>query len=137
MGKGCVRRIAAFQGLVGCAAVAFAPVPLCAQTPQGPSELDPSAPLDPMPDLGVEWPDMNQPEPAPPPEVEAVEPAAAAEAVEDAAEKVEDATSTRSYSWTITGLEDLAEASAVRIGFDQRSVLQADRKKTANAAQID
>jgi len=90
-----------------------------------------------MPDLGVEWPDMNQPEPAPPPEVEAVEPAAAAEAVEDAAEKVEDATSTRSYSWTITGLEDLAEASAVRIGFDQRSVLQADRKKTANAAQID
>ncbi|MFL6769738.1 MAG: autotransporter assembly complex protein TamA [Sphingomicrobium sp.] len=137
MGKGCVRRIAAFQGLVGCAAVAFAPLPLCAQTPQGPSELDPSAPLDPMPDLGVEWPDMNQPEPAPPPEVEAVEPAAAAEAVEDAAEKVEDATSTRSYSWTITGLEELPEASAVRAGFDQRSVLQADRKKTANAAQID
>ena len=137
MGKGRVGRMTAFQRLVGCAAVALTPVPLCAQTPQDPSELDPTAPMDAMPDLGVDWPDMNQPDEAPPPEVQAVEPKAAAEATQDAAEKVEDATATRSYRWTITGLEGLPEASIIQIGFDQHSVLHGDRKKTANAAQID
>jgi translocation and assembly module TamA len=138
MGKGRVRRIAAFQWLVGCAGVALASVPLHAQvSPTDPTELDPSAPLDPMPDLGVEWPDMNQPEPAPPPEVKAVEPEAAAEATEEAAEQVEDATATRAYRWTISGLEGVAESTEIRAGFDERSVLEGDRKKNANAAQID
>ena len=97
MGKGRVRRIAAFQWLTGCAVLTFGAVPVLAQTPPtGPAELDPSAPLDPMPELGVEWPDMDQPEPAPPPEVEAVTPEAAAESTQEAAEKVEDASATRS-----------------------------------------
>ncbi|HYC95221.1 MAG TPA: BamA/TamA family outer membrane protein [Sphingomicrobium sp.] len=118
--------------------MALASVPLHAQTPPGdPSELDPSAPLDPMPDLGVEWPDMNQPDPEPPPEVEAVEPEAAAEATEEAAERVEDATSTRRYRWTLTGLEGIAQVADIRSGFDERSVLEGDRDKQANAAQID
>jgi translocation and assembly module TamA len=138
MGKGRVRRIAAFQWLVGCAGVALASVPLHAQVSQtDPTELDPSAPLDPMPDLGVDWPDMNQPEPAPPPELQAVAPEAAAEATEEAAERVEDATATRAYRWTINGLEGIAEATEIRAGFDERSVLESDRKKNANAAQID
>jgi len=38
------------------------------QTPADPAELDPNAPLDPMPDLGIDWPDMNQPDPVPEPE---------------------------------------------------------------------
>jgi translocation and assembly module TamA len=90
-----------------------------------------------MPDLGVEWPDMNQPDPAPPPEVQAVEPEAAGEAIEEAAERVEDASAARSYRWSISGLEGIAEAEAVRSGFDERSVLDKDRGKEANAAQID
>ena len=138
MGKGRVRRLAAFQWFTGCAVLALGVAPLAAQLPPAdPSELDPSAPLDPMPDLGVDWPDMNQPDPEPPPEVQGVEPEAAAEATQEAAERVEDATATRAYSWTLDGLQLLPEAEAIRQGFDERSVLKGDRDKTANAAQID
>src|SRR4029453_17087743 len=118
-------------------AVALTPAPLCAQSAQDQTELDPSAPLEPMPDLGIEWPDITQPDVAPPPEIKAVPPEAAAESTEEAAEKIEDTTATRSYRWTISGMEGLPEASDVRIGFDERSVLRGDRNKTANAAQID
>src|SRR5688572_5302446 len=132
MGKGRVRRLAAFQWVTGCAALALGTAPVCAQLPpQDPAELDPSVPLDPMPDLGVEWPDMNQPDPAPPPEVQAIEPETAVEATEEAAEQVEDATATRSYSWRLSGLDGIAEADAIKLGFDERSVLKEDRDKTA------
>ncbi|HET9354471.1 MAG TPA: BamA/TamA family outer membrane protein [Sphingomicrobium sp.] len=128
----------AFQWFVGCAGVALASMPLHAQTPPtDPTELDPSAPLDAMPDIGVEWPDMNQPDPEPPPEVQAVEPEAAAEATEEAAERVGDVTATRNYRWTISGLEGIAQAAEIRSGFNERSVLEGDRNKEANAAQID
>ena len=138
MGKGRVRRLAAFQWLTGCAVLTLGAAPLAAQLPpQDPAELDPSAPLDPMPDLGVDWPDMNQPDPEPPPEVQAIEPETAAEATEEAAERVEDSTAARSYAWQIGGIESLPEAEEIRLGFDERSVLKADREETANAAQID
>ena len=123
---------------MGGAGLALAAAPLCAQQqPAGPNELDPSAPLDPMPDLGVEWPEMNQPEPEPPPEIEAIEPEAAQEATEEAAERVEDIAATRPYRWTITGIENLPDAPAILTGFDERSVLEGDKDKAANAAQID
>ncbi len=137
MGERRAARGTAIHMLAGCAALALGAVPLGAQTPQDPGELDPSAPLNPMPDLGVEWPDMNAPEPAPPPEVQAVTPEAAEEATEEAAEQVEDVTAARRYRWKISGLEGIAEAGSIRSGFDERSVLRADRDKTANAAQID
>ena len=137
MGKGRVRRLTAFQWLTGCAVLALGAVPLSAQTPPGSAELDPSAPLDPMPDLGVEWPDPMTPEVEAPPEVQGVAPEAAAEATEEAAERVEDVTATRAYRWTISGLEGLAEAQAIRSGFDERSVLESDSDSEANAAQID
>ena len=140
MGERRVGRATAFQWLAGCAVLVLGAVPVAAQInipPPDPTELDPSAPLDPMPDLGVEWPDMNQPDPEPPPEVEAVTPEAAAEATEEAAERVEDVTSNRRYRWTISGLEAVPEAEDIRIGFHGRSVLEADNDETANAAQID
>lgn len=126
--------------LAGCAGLALGAESLCAQTPPqlaDPAELDPSAPLDPMPDLGVEWPDLNQPEPAAPPEVEGVAPEAAAEATEEAAERIEDSSAARSYRLTVIGLDGVEAAEAIRKGFDERSTLKADRKQTANAAQID
>ena len=140
MGERWAGRATAFQWLAGCAGLALGAAPLAAQInlpPPDPTELNPSAPLDPMPDLGVEWPDMNQPEPTPPPEVEAVTPEAAAEATQEAAEQVEDVTSNRHYSWTLSGLEALPEAEAIRSGFKARSVLEADKDDSANAAQID
>ena len=38
---------------------ALAPDRAAAAPPPDPAELDPSAPLDPMPDLGVDWPDLE------------------------------------------------------------------------------
>ncbi|HEU4957493.1 MAG TPA: outer membrane protein assembly factor, partial [Sphingomicrobium sp.] len=138
MGERGHRRATAFQWLMGGVGLAIAAAPLCAQVPPAvPGELDPSAPLEPMPDLGVEWPDMNQPEPEPPPEVEAVEPEAAEEATEEAAERVEDIAATRPYRWTITGIRDLPDAAEIRSGFEERSVLEGDSDEAANAAQID
>jgi translocation and assembly module TamA len=138
-------RLCAGRGAVtllyaGCAGLSLVAAPLCAQTvppPADPGELDPSAPLDPMPDLGVDWPDMDQPDPAPPPEVEGVAPDDAAEATRDAAEQVEDASASRRYRWTLTGLDEIEEAEAVRQGFDSRSAMEADKDDEANAAQID
>ena len=56
--------------LLAAAACGLAlPVPARAQqSPADPAELDPSAPLDPMPDLGVDWPDMASPDPVIEPE---------------------------------------------------------------------
>ncbi|HEU4499595.1 MAG TPA: BamA/TamA family outer membrane protein [Sphingomicrobium sp.] len=137
MGERGAWRAIALQCMSG-AGIALAAAPLCAQQqPVNPNELDPSAPLDPMPDLGVEWPDMNQPEPELPPEIEAVEPETALEATEEAAERVEDIAATRPYRWTISGIENLPDAPAIRSGFDERSVLEGDKDKSANAAQID
>ena len=83
MGKRRAGRGTAFQWLAGCAGLALGAAHLAAQVPPAdPTELDPSAPLDPMPDLGVDWPDLNQPEPEVPPEVEGVAPEAAAEPAE-------------------------------------------------------
>jgi translocation and assembly module TamA len=138
-------RLCAGRGAVtllyaGCAGLSLVAAPLWAQTappPADPGELDPSAPLDPMPDLGVDWPDMDQPDPAPPPEVEGVAPDDAAEATRDAAEQVEDASASRRYRWTLTGLDEIEEAEAVRQGFDSRSAMEADKDDEANAAQID
>ncbi|MCF2514460.1 BamA/TamA family outer membrane protein [Sphingomonas sp. G124] len=140
MGQRSTGRVTASFWLAGCAGLALGAEPLRAQLPPqpaDPAELDPSAPLDPMPDLGVEWPDLNQPEPAAPPEVQGVAPEAAAEATENAAEQVEDASAARGYRWTISGLEGVAEADSILAGFDERSTLKSDRKQTANAAQID
>jgi len=140
MGERSAGRATASFWLAGCAGLALGTTPLCAQSaplPTDPAELDPSAPLDAMPDLGVDWPDLNQPEPAPPPEVQGVAPEAAAEATEDAAAGVEDAAAARGYQWVISGLEGVATEREIRAGFDERSTLKADRKRTANAAQID
>src|SRR3982751_855754 len=48
----------------GEAAAQGAPSPPPPPPPDA-AELDPSAPLDPMPDLGIAWPDLNATEPAP------------------------------------------------------------------------
>ena len=64
-GRGSLGRAARL--LCAAAILPFVPVPALAQTapppgqtpPPEPSDLDPSAPLAPLPDIGVDWPDLN------------------------------------------------------------------------------
>jgi translocation and assembly module TamA len=89
-----------------------------------PTELDPSAPLDPMPDLGVPWPDLNAQDQAP-----AVQPGQA-EASPD------QGTGERKYSIAVEGLGPLGNTDELMKAFRLQSALEADRKTPANAAQI-
>ena len=139
MGKHLAGRETASKLLIGCAGLMLGAASLHAQDAPAPdpAELDPSAPLDPMRDLGVDWPDLNTPEPDHPPEVEGVAPEATAEATEDAAEKVQDASAERRYRWSLAGLEGVEDAEPIQEGFRQRSTLEKDRNDEANAAQVD
>jgi translocation and assembly module TamA len=97
--------------------------------------LDPDAPLDPMPGLGVDWPDMNQPDPAPEPEPGQTTEQAAAE--DDAGEAIEDSAAARRYAYRLAGLEPVAGAEALEERFREQSALEQDDEDPANAAQID
>jgi translocation and assembly module TamA len=83
--------------------------------------LDPSAPLDEWPDLGLEWPDL-------------VDEGQAIEVAPDPAMAA--AASARGYSYRILGLDDSA-ATAMLAQFRQLSTLEEFRGDPANAAQID
>ena len=123
-------RVAARLSCAAAALLACAPSAALAQQapppqpqPPGSAELDPTAPLDPMPDLGVEWPDMQ------------AEPAAT---VDNAApQPITDAAAERRYSLAIQGLENVDGGAQLVEAFDEQSALRAGRDKEANAAQID
>ena len=84
--------------------------------------LDPSAPLDPMPGLPVDWPTLED------------DPQSEIPDAPDTA--IADASSERSYTVRLEGLEDL-EGAELRAQFDALSTLEANREEPANAAQID
>ena len=84
---------------------------------------DPSAPLAPMPDIGVPWPNLQQ--------ADTTKPIAPVPAT-----SVADAATERHYTVEITGL-DAATEEAIRSQFEQLSTLEQRRKEEANAAQID
>ncbi len=83
--------------------------------------LDPSAPLDPLPDLGVEWPDMEE------------EPGEIAVTPDTS---IADAATERGYTVRIEGLDGVG-SEALLLQFKQLSALEQDADDTANAAQID
>ena len=84
--------------------------------------LDPSAPLDPMPDIGVEWPEME---------------AGQDDTIADTPlAGIADAASERAYVVDIAGLDSAVE-TALRPRFVQLSTLVQNRDDPANAAQID
>ena len=114
-----------------CATAAFGlavPGALAQQTPVDDTELDPSAPLDPMPDLGVDWPD---PDAAAPDEIM---PEEAGEQVPQ--QQVADMASTRRYSIVIDGLQGVGSRDALIKEFEKRSALFEGRRSQANVAQI-
>ncbi len=99
-----------------------------AQTPVESGALDPASPLAPLPDLGVEWPDLDGKDSGAP---VAGDPSAIA-----------DAASEQRYSVTITGIDALprprlATEPALRARFDALSVLEQGKDEAANVAQID
>jgi translocation and assembly module TamA len=83
--------------------------------------LDPESPMAPLPDLGVDWPDLNKADPVTP------LPDAPAEAVVEAADD-------QRYSTVVAGVESLPEAVTVR--FNELSALREGEGKPANVAQI-
>ena len=103
-----------------------------APPPSNPTDLDPSAPMAPMPDLGVEWPDLNAKDQAPPALPNAPEPQAT-----QAIPIATDGASERKYVVAIEGLNGVGEVDALLKAFRAQSALEADRKKPANVAQID
>ncbi|URD62064.1 BamA/TamA family outer membrane protein [Sphingomonas sp. KRR8] len=107
------------------------PQPAPAPPPSAGAAIDPSAPLDPMPDLGVAWPDLGKPDaPVPgqpaPVAVTAPAPSRADQLAEE-----------RRYAWSITGLGEGEDDKALLRRFRESSALEGDRNKQANAAQLD
>ena len=93
---------------------------------QGTAELDPSAPLDPLDDLGVDWPDMGADRSLP---AEAPGP--------DAPVVLSDAAAERPYRVIVEGLEPVGETASLIEAFETQSALNAEEGEGANAAQID
>ncbi|MCU6455843.1 autotransporter assembly complex protein TamA [Sphingomonas sp. A2-49] len=87
-------------------------------TPAATVPLDPDAPLAPLPDIGVAWPDLGADASA----------ATASQATDGAAE-------TR-YAWRVDGI-DAAATPLLRRRFDDLSTLNANDGSAANAAQLD
>jgi translocation and assembly module TamA len=122
--------------LCAAAILPFVPAPAYSQTaPQPPAqnrppELDPSAPLAPLPDIGVAWPDLNAKDQAPP----ATAVTTKGQAV--AAPSLDEGGGQIRYNWAIEGITSLGNAEELLKAFRQQSALEADRKDAANAAQI-
>jgi translocation and assembly module TamA len=118
--------------LCAAACLPLAPAPCFAQSAQPPqtppadsTELDPSAPLAPMPDIGVDWPDLNARDSEGPPPSEKAEAPATNEA----------GTNLR-YVWSIEGIANVGNAEELLKSFRQQSALESERKRSANAAQV-
>src|SRR3954467_13502705 len=127
-GRGSARRAAQLQCAAALGAILASPaLPQAVQPvpPQsGPAELDPSAPLDPMPDLGVEWPELN-----------AADQSSTAQPGQPDQQSNQNS-GERKYVMVIEGLGDVGGQEDLLKAFRQQSALQADRKDPANAAQI-
>lgn len=126
--------------LVSCATPALAQTQ--AADPPPVPELDPESPMANMPDIGVDWPDMNTDlpaipaEPAPAPDTATpTPPGGTATPVPPPAQTTE-ITGERRYRFELQGL-DMAEREELIGRFNAGSTLKAGDDKPANIAQID
>ena len=115
----------------GCAALIAAPAFAQPAPPQEPPasaepELDPNAPLAPMPDLGVDWPDLNA--------TDTTLPSTSAPAAPTS--ETTDATGSLRYTISIEGLSNVSGSEDLLKAFRKSSTLEAEKKDPANAAQI-
>lgn len=140
--KSSVSRQAVFAFLFAAAAVTASSRVSAQPEPDAGVNLDPSSPLDAMPDVGLDWPDPSEPEgvsdkpvilaPGQPVVSSAVPPVEMPEIARTQAE----ASFEQRYSITIDGLEGL-DASGLRTKFDALSTLKQGQGAPANTAQID
>jgi translocation and assembly module TamA len=82
--------------------------------------------LAPLPDLGIDWPDLNAKQQSPP--------TVAAPGAQPGTQNVDD--SATRYSWAIEGIGSVGDVEELQKAFRRQSALEADRKDAANAAQI-
>ena len=122
--------------LAAAACLSALPAPSLAQSPPpDPTQLDPDAPMDAMPDLGVDWPDMNAPDPKPEPDLASPAEQSNAEPA-DAGVSIDDSAAARRYVVRLDGL-GAAGGEELLAAFKRQSVLDEGQRKAANAAQID
>ena len=111
--------------VLAAAGVLLGAAPLHAQqaTPLPPSaELDPDAPLDPMPDIGLDWPELPS----------ASDPTASAGEGEPARVSGE-----REAAVRLAGLDGIGGEQEIREAFAASSALDQNDNEDSNAAQID
>jgi translocation and assembly module TamA len=129
-GWGSARRAAQLQCAAALGLIFATPAwaqpanPPAAPQPPDPSELDPSAPLDAMPGLGVDWPTLASP----------TETTPSAQAQPEASEPENGGN--RKYVLQIEGIGNVSGSEELLKAFRQQSALEADRKDPANSAQI-
>jgi translocation and assembly module TamA len=112
------------------------PVPQPRPTPDA-AELDPSAPLAPLPDLGVAWPELNAKEATPPaaaPSTPTSSPRAVAKSQTSAPPT--DAAGNIRYTVAVEGIASVGNAEDLLAQFRKQSALETERKSPSNAAQI-
>jgi translocation and assembly module TamA len=121
--------------LCAAATAAFACAPAVAQQANPPptpepqpdsTYIDPSAPLDPMPDLGVPWPEIGKDLPD----------ASQQQAPDAPAAAITETDSEHAYAIVIDGLERLGNRQELVDAFEKQSALYERRREEANAAQI-
>ncbi len=133
-GRGARVRGARLLCAVGCAAIlgtpAFAQAAPIQQQPPPASEpeLDPNAPLAPLPGLGVEWPQLDL--------KDTVQPAQPPPAPDKKGAQTTEAAGTVRYTVDVEGLSSVGDAEGLLKAFREQSTLEAERKDPANAAQI-
>lgn len=116
------RRSAALAAIVSLAVTPSGYAAARAQTPPAAEPpLDPDSPLDDMPGIGVDWPDLN---------------AAQEEEASPAESARTEAGDELRYSLRFEGL-DIADREQLATQFDALSVLRAGEKAPANVAQLD
>ena len=123
--------------LCAAACIALSAIPALGQPasqpappPPGEPELDPNAPLAPMPELGVDWPQLDVKETAPPPQ------AATETGKKPVSEQGDESTGTVRYAVEVEGLSSVGPSEELLAAFRKASTLEAERKDPANAAQI-
>ncbi|HVM37115.1 MAG TPA: BamA/TamA family outer membrane protein [Sphingomicrobium sp.] len=92
-----------------------------------PGDLDPSAPLDALPGLGVDWPDLDTPDPVP--LADAVPSPQPVQAENDAG--------ALRYTVTLAGIQALPDAAELSEAFDRQSELRQEDDEPANAARVE
>jgi translocation and assembly module TamA len=131
---GAARLLCAAAGLASVSGTAVGqavPAPPPAEpSSSGPADLDPNAPLAPLPDLGVAWPTLNARDTAQPP------PAAPAASTRKGARTLATGVGNIRYTLAVEGLSGIGASEDLLFTFRKQSALEAERKHAANAAQI-